>query len=400
MTANSSKPDWAQSKHDKENVARVAAGEKPRRRRWPLILLGVVVLAVVGFVAFQMLKPPAVETDVVAAVPVMQLNPVEVATIEPQVLAQTVRVTGSLEPQRQTQLGSQVSGRVVAVMARAGDAVKEGDVLLQIDTESLLIQLNQQTSTADATRAQLALAESQLLRATDLTERGLSASSNLEQAQSSANALRANLAALEAQVEGARIALQNATVKSPMDGIISERSVQPGQTVQQGATLFTIVDLDQLYLNGAAPVGASAQIAKGQAVSIAVEGFPDRTFDGTVDRVNPIALSGTRTIPVYIMLSNEGGLLRGGMFATGQIVVAEQPDGIAVPAVAIREDAEGYYVLKLADGTVERQAVEQGPTWNGGRLVEITAGLVPGDLVVTAPLTQLQPGDKFEMVEG
>jgi RND family efflux transporter MFP subunit len=311
-----------------------------------------------------------------------------------------VRVTGSLDPQRQTQLGSQVSGRVVAVMARAGDAVKEGDVLLQIDTESLLIQLNQQTSTADATRAQLALAESQLLRATDLTERGLSASSNLEQAQSSANALRANLAALEAQVEGARIALQNATVKSPMDGIISERSVQPGQTVQQGATLFTIVDLDQLYLNGAAPVGASAQIAKGQAVSIAVEGFPDRTFDGTVDRVNPIALSGTRTIPVYIMLSNEDGLLRGGMFATGQIVVAEQPDGIAVPAVAIREDAEGYYVLKLADGTVERQAVEQGPTWNGGRLVEITAGLAPGDLVVTAPLTQLQPGDKFEMVEG
>ncbi|KKB82891.1 hypothetical protein VW29_15190 [Devosia limi DSM 17137] len=400
MTANFSKPDWAQSKHDKENVARIAAGEKPRRRRWPLILLGVVVLAIVGFVAFQLLKPPAAEPDVVATVPVMQLNPAEVATIEPQVLAQTVRVTGSLEPQRLTQLGSQVSGRVIAVMARAGDAVKEGDVLLQIDTESLLIQLNQQTSTADATRAQLALAESQLLRATDLTERGLTASSNLEQAQSSANALRANLAALEAQVEGARIALQNATVKSPMDGIISDRAVQPGQTVQQGATLFTIVDLDQLYLNGSAPVGASAQIAKGQAVSIAVEGFPNRTFEGTVDRVNPIAVAGTRTIPVYIMLSNDEGLLRGGMFATGQIVVAEQVDGIAIPAVAIREDADGYFVLKLVDGTVERQAVEQGASWNGGRLIEIAAGLAPGDLVVTAALTQLQPGDKYEMVEG
>ncbi|UXN73984.1 hypothetical protein N8D56_01075 [Devosia sp. A8/3-2] len=85
----------------------------------------------------------------------------------------------------------------MAVMARPGDAVREGDVLVQLDTESLRIQLDQQTSTAAATRAQLVLAESQLLRTTDLIERGLTASSGLEQAQSSVDALRANLAALE-----------------------------------------------------------------------------------------------------------------------------------------------------------------------------------------------------------
>ncbi len=330
----------------------------------------------------------------------MQINPSEISTIEPQTLVQVVKVTGSLEPQQQTQLASQVSGRVVAVMARPGDAVSEGDVLLQLDTESLRIQLNQQTSTAEATRAQLGLAESQLLRTTDLIERGLASSSALEQAQSSANALRANLAALDGQVEAARIAVQNATLKAPLDGIISERNVRPGQTVQQGTSLFTIVDLATLELNGAAPVGTSAQLAKGQVVTITIEGLPNRTFEGIVDRINPIAVAGTRTIPVYVSLENEEGVLRGGMFATGQIVVADRPDALAVPQGALREDAEGFYVLKLADGKVVRQAIEQGDSWNGNRLVEITSGLTAGDVVVTAPLTQLQPDDLVTMVEG
>ena len=244
------------------------------------------------------------------------------------------------------------------------------------------------------------LAESQLSRTTDLIGRGLAAASGIEQVQSSADALRANLAALEGQVEAARIALQNATLKAPMDGIISERNVSTGQTVQQGAALFTIVDLSTLELNASAPVGSSVQLSKGQAVSVSVEGLPGQTFAGVVDRINPVAVAGTRTIPVYIVLGNEQGLLRGGMFATGQIVIAERPEALTVPAAAVREDAEGFFVLKLADGKVVRQAVAQGESWNGNRLVEIVSGLAAGDVVVTAPLTQLQPDDLVELVEG
>ena len=401
MTSENSKPEWAQSKREKDNLARIAAGQKPRRRLWPWIALALIVvaIAVAWFMSSQQPAPQPVEAAAETA-PVMQINPSEISTIEPQTLVQTVKVTGSLEPQSQTQLASQVSGRVVAVLARPGDAIREGDVLLQLDTESLTIQLNQQTSTAEATRAQLVLAESQLSRTTDLIERGLAASSGIEQAQSSVDALRANLAALEGQVEAAQIALQNATLKAPMDGIISERSVRPGQSVQQGAALFTIVDLSTLELNASAPVGSSAQLAPDQAVTITVEGLTDQTFAGTVDRINPIALAGTRRTPVYITLENSGGLLRGGMFATGQVTVASRSDAIAVPQAALREDAEGFFVLKLADGKVVRQAIEQGGSWNGNRLIEITSGLVAGDVVVTAPLTQLQPDDLVEMVEG
>ena len=402
MTEHTSKPEWAQSKLERDNAARRAAGLKPRRRLGPWIVLTLLALAAAGYFLWMRAQPAPVEAAAVVETvePVMQLNPLEITQVEPQTLQQLVKVTGSLAPQRQTQLGSQVAGRVVAVLARPGDTVKEGDVLMQLDTESLQIQLDQQTNTAEATRAQLQLAEGQLARTTDLIERGLTASSGLEQAQSSVDALRANLAALEGQVEAARIAVQNATLKSNMSGIISERSVEPGQTVQPGTPLFTIVDLSEMEMNAAAPVGASSLVAAGQPVVITVEGFGDRTFSGTVDRVNPVAVAGTRTIPVYIAIDNPEGLLRGGMFATGQIVVNEAQDALAVPTGAVREDAEGFFLLKVEGDHVVRQAIEKGPTWNAGRLVQITAGLAPGDTVVTAPLTQLQPGDRIEMVEG
>lgn len=398
--AASLKPEWAQSKHDKDNAARIAAGLPPRRRRWPWIVLVLVVLAVVLGVMIMSRQSAPEPVEQTAAEPIRQLNQAEIMTIEPTTLAETVRVTGSLAPQRQTQLSSQVFARVIAVLARQGDAVSSGDVLVQLDTESLQVQLNQATSTAEATRAQLVLAESQLARTRDLIARGVTASSGLEQAQSSADALRANLAALEAQVAAAEIAQQNATIRAPMDGVVSERTVEPGQTVQQGTALLTIVDLDPIELQAASPIGASAEIEPGQTVAVTVEGLPDREFEGIVSRVNPVAASGTRTIPVYITLANEDGALRGGMFATGLITVTEQADALSVPATALREDAEGIYVLKVENGEVVRQAIEQGSAWNRGRAIEVVSGLEAGDIVVAAPLTELEAGDKIEMIEG
>lgn len=398
MAVEQTKPEWAESKRDKANAARIAAGLKPLRRRWPWILGAVVVAAIVlGWAVFARQTSVAPDGAAVSP-PAMQINPMEISTIQPQTLSRTVRVTGALSPQQQTLLASQVSGRVVAVMARPGDTVGAGDVLMQLDTESLQIQLDQQTSTAEATRAQLVLAESQLIRTSDLSARGLKPAMSIEEAQSSADALRANLAALQGQVQAAQLALQNATLKSPVNGIIAERNASAGQTVQQGTTLFTIVDLETLELNAAAPIGSSAHIAKGQAVAVTVEGLPGQTYAGVVDRINPIAVAGTRTIPVYITLKNERGLLRGGMFAIGQIVIAERLEALAVPEAALREDAEGLFVLKLTDGKLVRQAIKKGETWNGNRQVEIVSGLSAGDVVVTAPLTQLQPDDLIEMV--
>jgi RND family efflux transporter MFP subunit len=174
--------------------------------------------------------------------------------------------------------------------------------------------------------------------------------------------------------------------------------VEPGQTVAAGTPLVTVVDLSSVEVVAAAPVGTAAQIAPGQTVRIHVEGLPGRTFEGVVERSNPVAQEGTRTIPVYVGLENADGLLRGGMFVTGNIVVDAVDDAIAVPGAAIREDAEGPYVLKIVDDVAERQAVEPGEVWSTNRLTQILSGLEPGDVIVSAVLPQLVPGTRIQML--
>lgn len=397
MTEPSSKPEWAQSKREKANAARIAEGLPPRRRIWPWIVLA---LAIIAVIAYVLTRPAPVEVAEAPEAPEVakQITQSEISRIEPQLLQQTVRVTGSLVPGRQTQVSSQVGGRVLSVAVRPGDSVEAGDLLVHVDTESLEIQLRQQRANVEATRAQLVSSQQQLERTEELARGGVSSAAVLEQARSATLALEANVAALEAQVRSAELALKNATVLAPMSGIISARSVEPGQTVAAGVSLLTIVDLTEMELQGAAPAGSSPLIAAGQEVTATVNGLQDRSFPGTVSRVNPVAVAGTRTVPVYITMENPDQVLRGGMFATGQIVVVEKADAIAVPAVALREDADGFYLLKVEGDELLRQPVEMGESWNRGRIVEV-AGPSVGDVIVTAPLAQLEPGDKVEMVE-
>lgn len=397
MTAAHEKPDWAQSKREKQNAERAAQGLKPRRRIVPWIILVVIVLAVVAFVLFRP-SPPAVEETAAETTVIRQIRQSETTTIEPVTLRETVKVTGTLVPARQAEVASQASGRVMAVLVRAGDTVSEGDVIAQIDRATLELQLNQQRATAEATRAQLESSQQQLERTEQLGTQGLASPSALEQARSSTAALQANLTALEIAVESAELALSNATVKSPLDGVVASRSVEPGQTISAGTPLFSIVNLDQMVFEAAASVNSSAFVAAGQSATISVTGLGGQEFTGTVTRVNPVAITGTRTVPIYIELENSGSL-RGGMFATGFVTVAEKPDALSVPAAALREDADGQYVLKLVDGTLTRQGIEVVQEWDRGRLVEVT-GLLAGDVVVSAPLPELTAGEPYTLVEG
>jgi membrane fusion protein (multidrug efflux system) len=396
MTSAHDKPEWAQSKREKDNARRVAEGLKPRRRILPWAILGIVV---VGIAAFVLTRPPAPEPVVAEETGTVakQLIQSEILAIAPTTLRQTVKVTGSLVPGQLSSIASQASGLVLSVNVSPGDTVKEGDVLAEIDRATLEIQLNQQRATAEATRVQLSNSRQQLQRTEELARQGLTSPSVLEQSRSATAALESNLAALENVVSGAEIALANATVRSPLSGSVSVRSVEPGQTISAGTPLFTVVNLDEMEFQASTSVNSSALVKSGQTVDVTVSGVEGQTFEGTVVRVNPVATSGTRTVPIYIAIHNVEGILRGGMFAVGNVTVAEKLDALAVPATAIREDAEGTHVLVLNDGTLERKAVEAGAAWDRGRTVEVT-GLEVGDTVVAATLTELSAGDTYELV--
>ncbi|WP_375690113.1 efflux RND transporter periplasmic adaptor subunit [Pseudooceanicola sp. LIPI14-2-Ac024] len=398
MNDDHQKPDWAMSDRERANREAAARGEPVARRRWlwPVVILVavIVVLALlIGGGDDDADAPPATNEVV------MQILPSELAEVSSGTLRDVVRVTGSLAPARTLAIPAEVSGRVATVEVQAGDAVEEGDVLVTIDVQTLTNQLEQQRANAEATRAQLELAEEEFARTESLVNRGVSSPSALDQQQAQVRQLEANLQAQLRQVATAEDSLGKATVTAPFAGIISERSVDPGAYVNTGTALMTLVDISELDLNGVVPVIYAPQIGVGQAGEVRVDGLGDRVFQGTVERIAPVATSGTRMLPIFAAVANPDGALKGGMFASGVLVLDEKQDAIGIPVEALREDSEGQYVLKQEGDIVVRQPVETGKTWEGGQTVEIASGLSDGDIIISTEMARLQPGMKITVVE-
>lgn len=396
------KPEWALSRRELKKRALLAAGIQPSRFPWAWAGAAVVVVGLAVFVLPSMLAPQAstpAETAAPAPDVVKRLLTIDVATAAPATLAETLKATGSLMPRRSIAIASQVNGTLKSVDARIGDQVKAGDVLATVDVETSEIQLSQQRSTAAATRAQLAQAENQLERTLRLADSGLTPSATVESEKASIEALKANLAALEAQVAAAELVIRNATITAPFDGIVAARSIEPGQLITSGAALFDLVDLSVMEMTAYVPVSASPKLAPGQGVSLSVEGLAGQSFAATVEGVSPVAAKGTRTVPVLISVPNPEGKLRGGMFATGAITIEETKGAFAVPDAAIREDADGRYILRIADGALVRQPVEIARQWTSSRMTELASGLVAGESYVAGQLDDLKPGMRVTVVE-
>jgi len=396
------KPEWAMSPRERRAAERVRQGLPRRRRVWPWVVLVLLVLAAAGAWTFRdrLSAVAAAPEDEAVAEPeaprLTQLNADEWTRLEPVTLRRTVKVIGTLQPSRRVDLSAESAGQVETIEVRPGDTVTAGQVLVQIDVERLGLDLNLARSNAEATRAQLALAEQQLQRQQALVERGVAAETTLDEVQTNVDALRANLSAQEDQISAAELSLSRATVRAPFDGVVASRAVEPGAVVGAGTALLSVVDLSRMEMLAAAPVSAGAELAPGQEVDLEVDGIAGRDFAGTVARIAPVAEEGTRTITVYVAVENADGTLLGGMFATGGIVVDEAPGALAVPRAALREE-EGDHVLVLEDGTLVRRDVELGPEWPGG-LVQVE-GLEEGAQVVTAELADLQAGEPVELVD-
>lgn len=397
------KPEWAMSRRERRRAERARQGLPQPRRKWPwAILVLLVALGAAGWIQREaiadLLAPPAEE--LAAAEPeapsLTQINRGEWATVEPGTLRRTVKVIGTLHPTRRADLSAEASGQVEAVLARAGDKVSEGDLLVQVGVERLSLEADLARSNLAASQSQLGLAQDQLARAEELVSRGVAAETTLSELRAEVERLESALSAQEDQVAVAELALEGARLLAPFDGIIATRSVETGNFVSAGTPLLSIVDLSLMELRAAAPVSAGAAIRPGQAVALRVEGVEDQTFEGIVDRIAPVAEEGTRTLTVFVRVENPDGTLLGGMFATGEVVVAEAVDAIAVPAAAIREE-DGPHVLAVADGTLRRREVTVVDEWPGAQ-VEVE-GLEPGEAVVTADLAELEDGEAVELVE-
>jgi RND family efflux transporter MFP subunit len=122
-----------------------------------------------------------------------------------------------------------------------------------------------------------------------------------------------------------------------------------------------------------------------------VEGFDEREFAGRIERINPAATVGSRSISVYAVIENKEGLLRGGMFAQGALTLSRVDGALAVPGSAVREEIGQTFVYVIEDGLVRKRNVKVGPPDATGR-VQVLEGLTAGDRIVRANLGSLKEG--------
>jgi RND family efflux transporter MFP subunit len=145
-----------------------------------------------------------------------------------------------------------------------------------------------------------------------------------------------------------------------------------------------------MEIEAPAPAAEIPSVKVGQLAQFRVDGFGERAFEGRIERINPAADPGSRSITLYVAIANRDGALKGGMFAKGQLILDRAPAAAVVPAAAVREEAGQAYVFTIEDGKVARRPVTLGMREEG--LVEIRGGLPTGIPVVRARITDLKPG--------
>jgi membrane fusion protein, multidrug efflux system len=370
-----------------------SANGAPRRARWSRpVLVVAAALVVIGSLAGLRATQAKKDEKKADAQVVLEFTPADVAMVERRVLVRSIPFSGSLAPLIQTTVRSKVSGEVSKVLVREGQTVSQGQLLAQIETADAQSRLDAQAAALEEAKAKLSIAEKNRENNLQLLRQKFISQNAFDTTHSTYEASAASVRSAEAQLRIARKAMDDATVRAPFAGIVARRMANGGEKVGVDSPLFALVDLEHMEIEAPAPASEIPTIRPGQAASFRVDGFGDRVFEGRVERINPTAEQGSRSITLYISVANRDGALKGGMFAKGQIVLDKTASSAVIPAGAVREEAGQQYVFTIEGGKIARRAVKLGVAEPQQGLVEVTHGLEAGIPVVSVRAAGLKAG--------
>ena len=396
-------------------------GKKKRRKR--IIIISVVVAAIllcVG-VVFAFTRGGT------------KIDPSKLAKVEKGDLAKSVVATGKVEPITKVEVKSKASGIVKKLLVQAGDKVKKGQLLAQLDKEEIQAQVAQSQAALQAAAASLKGSEADyerakvdaegpdvpLLkrayeRAIGMAKEGVVSTSALEDAQKNyelslnkQNVSKAQLVVLRAKIgqSAAQVSQDRANLKqleeqlgytdieSPIDGVVLSRDVEMGDAVSSilvlgsSATLvMTLGDTSEVYVKGKVDESDIGKVYLGQPARIKVESFKDKTFNGKVTRISPMGVEkdNVTTFEVRVSINNPGGELKAEMTANAEIILEEHKSVLQIPEGAILYDKDKKASVEMPDPKAKdgkkKMAVNIGIS-NGAK-TEVVGGLKEGDQVV------------------
>jgi len=358
----------------------------------------------------------------------------KVVPVEVRQVQRVVESVGSLFPYEEVTVSSEVEGKVARVLTDVGDRVRPGQPLVEVAPVELELALQQERAALEQVRANLGLAEgredlkdpSQAAevkraaadlkdaeqkygRARSLLAEGLVAQNDFDAAEArwkSARAaydlalqgvetLRAQLAQRRSAVAVASKKRGDAVIRAPFGGHVKERMVTAGQYLKVQSPVMVIVNTDPLRVRLKVPEKMAGWIAVGQPVTVAVEAYPDRSFEGSIARISPSVDPQTRSFDVEALLGNHDGILKPGFFVKSRIASRQVATMLLVPSDAVRYTYGVYKVFTVESGSLKEREVKLGD--RAENAVEIVEGLTDHQQVaVPAPGQEPRDGAPVE----
>ncbi len=333
------------------------------------------------------------------AAPVVTLVAEDVATVESRELATGPIIAGTLTARTHATIRAEVGGTVVAMFADRGTTVAAGARLLRIEDRAIRDAQTSAAFDAATEEGALFLAARRLTRSEALLAGGAISSEEVEDVRHALATAQSKLVAAHARLSVATNTLERTVVRAPFAGVVSARPVNTGDVVESGAVLFEVLDPTTMYVESAVPSADLAMIHVGAPVAFTVSGYPDRTFKGRIERVNPAADPNTRQVPVFVAIQNTDRTLVAGLFAEGHVAPSTGP-ALIVPGAAVERTGGAAAVVRLTGGRIERREVETGRQDGDGTLVEIRSGLTLGDTVLLGVSRSLPTGTAARVAGG
>ncbi|MBI4712594.1 MAG: efflux RND transporter periplasmic adaptor subunit [Planctomycetes bacterium] len=343
--------------------------------------------------------------------------PVAVQEIVRTDLAETMAVFGTVKAINQVDVYAKVSGRVEELLVKNGQAVQAGQVMLVIEHSMIKAQIDQSMSGREAATAQLkqleinlANLEKELNRISALSKEGAVSESRKDQIETQFKAMQAQKETVQAQVKQleavlsqAQINLDEAHLKAPITGVISQRYVEVGDMVTPQRPVFTLIQAERVKIAASVPETVVGRIKAGATKTlINIDTYPDKIFEGLISYVAPAVDARSRNAEIEIELDNPAGLLKPGMFCRIELVLDSKKAVLAVPKDFIIYEALGEdrnYAVYVVQGNIARKTDVKTGIYSRG-LVEIKEGLIEGDKVIASVGPHIFDGCKVEVVNG
>lgn len=310
--------------------------------------------------------------------------PVKVSAVALGPISDYVQHTSTIEAEEAIDVYAQATGLVEQVLAEEGDQVKKGQILVQLVDDELRLG-------AKEAKVNYQKLSSSFNRAQGLFDRNLLSREDYEQQKFTLE---------EAQIrwERAKLSLAHATVRSPVDGVIAERTVKLGDRISPSSRLFSLVDLKSLIAQVHVPGRDMRYISEGQKAEVTTDFLPGEIFKGHVERISPVVDPGSGTFKVTLELDDANNRLRPGMFITAHIVTATHADAVLVPKKAIVYDDGFPHVFVVNDSTATRVRLDVG--FEDSDNLEVLEGTKAGDRIVVVGQNGLKDQAKIRVIDG